>query len=109
MCRMWEKWRLNGVLCFVLMLLSLLLVHGQSERRQRVTFGDTSDRASCTVQMTGIQATRRRAARIQVSVECNGDQLLDETFDISDIAETTLDHVNISSCCSWVSFCVCRD
>lgn len=86
--------RIRVVLC--LLVLSLLyFVDGQTERRERVTVGDTSNRVPCNIQMTGNEGNRRREATIETFVQCNEDTLLDEAFSISDVEEVSLDNVRL--------------
>lgn len=85
---------IRRVLC--LWVLSLLyFADGQTERRERVTVGDTSNRVPCNIQMTGIEGNRRREATIETFIQCNEDTLLDDSFSISNIKEISLDNVDL--------------
>ena len=75
----------------------LLCASGQNVQRERITFGDTSDKAACRIEMEGLSGRGRRSAILRAFVECNDERIYDEELAVGDIEEIELEHVR---CCA---------
>ena len=83
--------RLSLTLCCLLAL--LVLSRGQTIEHTQVTLERTARSSSCSIEMVGRAATRRREAMITARVVCDERTLYDQKLSLSELDETPLDHV----------------